>query len=220
MLVLNPTGADLNHEQWEKILKLVTEKKILPFFDMAYQGFATGDVDEDAFAVRLFANSGIDMVLAQSFSKNLGMYGERIGCLSFLTQSEEQKESVKSNLERIARSEYSNPPKFGAILVNIVLSDENLRKEWLEELNMMGKRIQKMRVALKEKLVEIGSKRNWDCLINQRGMFAFTGLTPEQCDRLKNEFHIYMIRTGRISIPGLNTSKRKHSFLINKVIPI
>lgn len=202
----NPTGVDLNHEQWEKILKLVIEKKILPFFDMAYQGFATGDVDEDAFAVRLFANSGIDMVLAQSFSKNLGMYGERIGCLSFLTQSEEQKQSIKSNLERIVRIEYSNPPKFGAILVNIVLSDDNLTKEWLEELNMMGKRIQKMRIALKEKLIELGSKLNWDYLINQKGMFSFTSITPEQCDILRNKFHIYMAPSGRISVPGLNNS--------------
>ena len=183
----NPTGADLNH-----------------FFDMAYQGFATGDIDEDAFAVRLFANAGINMVLGQSFSKNLGLYGERIGCLSFLTQSPEEKIAIKTNLEKIVRSEYSNPPKFGAIIVNTVLSDENLKKEWLEELHMMGTRIKDMRIALKKKLDETGTKRNWDSLVLQKGMFAYTGLTPEQCDRLKNEYHIYMIRSGRISIPGLN----------------
>ena len=200
----NPTGADLNHEQWEKVLEIVIEKKILPFFDMAYQGFATGDIDEDAFAVRLFANAGINMVLGQSFSKNLGLYGERIGCLSFLTQSPEEKIAIKTNLEKIVRSEYSNPPKFGAIIVNTVLSDENLKKEWLEELHMMGTRIKDMRIALKKKLDETGTKRNWDSIVLQKGMFAYTGLTPEQCDRLKNEFHIYMIRTGRISIPGLN----------------
>ena len=200
----NPTGADLSHEQWEQVLKIIQEKEILPFFDMAYQGFATGDIDEDAYAVRLFANSGINMVLSQSFSKNLGLYGERIGCLSFLTQSEEEKIAVETNIARIARSEYSCPPKFGAIIVNIVLSDEELRKEWLEELNMMGSRIKEMRHALKLKLDEIGSKRNWDSIIKQKGMFTYTGFTPEQCDRLKNEFHIYMIRTGRISIPGLN----------------
>ena len=202
----NPTGADLNHEQWEKVLKIIQEKEIMPFFDMAYQGFATGDVDEDAYAIRLFANSGINMILSQSFSKNLGLYGERIGCLSFLTQNEEEKIAVETNIARIARSEYSCPPKFGAIIANIVLSDEELRKEWLEEIKMMGGRIKEMRYALKLKLKEIGSKRNWDSIVTQKGMFAYTGLTPEQCDRLKNEFHIYMIRTGRISIPGLNYS--------------
>ena len=206
----NPTGADLDHEQWEDVLKIIQEKEILPFFDMAYQGFATGDVDEDAFAVRLFANSGINMVLSQSFSKNLGLYGERIGCLSFLTQNEEEKIAVETNIARIARSEYSCPPKFGAIIVNFVLSDEELKKEWLKELKMMGYRIKEMRIALKKKLAQIGSKRNWDSITKQKGMFAYTGFTPEQCDRLKNEFHIYMIRTGRISIPGLNYSNLEY----------
>lgn len=200
----NPTGADLNHEQWEKVLKIVIDKQILPFFDMAYQGFATGDIDEDAFAVRLFANTGINMILGQSFSKNLGMYGERIGCLSILTQNEEEKIAVKTNIERIARSEYSNPPKFGAMIVNTILSDEELKKEWLEELHMMGTRIKEMRIALKKKLDETGTKYNWDSMINQKGMFAYTGFTPEQCDRLRNEFHIYILRTGRMSVPGLN----------------
>ena len=200
----NPTGVDLNHEQWQKVLEIVKKKKILPFFDMAYQGFASADIDEDAYAVRLFANEGLDMVLCQSFSKNLGLYGERIGCLSVLAQNEEQKMAIQSNLERIARSEYSNPPKFGAMIVNYVLGDEELRKEWSEEIKMMGNRIKQMREMLKQKLIEIGSKRNWDSITKQKGMFSYTGFTPEQVDRLKSEFHIYCIRNGRISIPGLN----------------
>lgn len=173
---------------------------------MAYQGFASGDLDEDAYAVRLFANAGINMILAQSFAKNFGLYGERIGCLSFLTQSEEEKVAIQTNLEKLVRAEYSNPPKFGAIIVNNILSDEQLKKEWIEELRMMATRVIEMRIALKKKLEEVGSKLNWDSIVNQRGMFAYTGLSPEQCDRLKNEFHIYTIRTGRISIPGLNPS--------------
>ena len=200
----NPTGIDLSHEQWQKVLEIVKKKKILPYFDMAYQGFATGDVEEDAYAVRLFANEGLDMVLCQSFAKNLGLYGERIGCLSFLTQNEEEKIAIKSNLERIARSEYSNPPKFGAMIINYVMGDEELKKEWSEEIHMMGNRIKQMREMLKQKLIEIGSKRNWDSITKQKGMFSYTGFTPEQVDRLKNEFHIYAIRNGRISIPGLN----------------
>ena len=200
----NPTGVDLDHEQWQKVLEIVKKKKILPYFDMAYQGFATGDVDEDAYAVRLFANEGLDMVLCQSFSKNMGMYGERIGCLSVLTQSEEQKIAVKTNIEILARSEYSTPPKFGACIVNYVLGDEELKKEWDEEIKMMGGRILKMRELLKQKLLETGTKRNWDSITKQKGMFSYTGFTPEQMDRLKKEFHIYGISNGRISIPGLN----------------
>ena len=202
----NPTGVDLNHEQWEKVLKIVQEKKILPFFDMAYQGFATGDINKDAFAVRLFANTGMNMVVSQSFSKNLGLYGERIGCLSVLTQNDEENLAVQTTLERIARSEYSTPPKFGAVIADIIFSDEALKKEWLEELNMMGTRIKDMRIALKENLIKLGSKLNWDHITNQKGMFAFTGLNPEQCDRLKSEFHVYLIRNGRIALPGLNSS--------------
>ena len=202
----NPTGVDLSHEQWEKVLKIVIKKEILPFFDMAYQGFASGDVDEDAFAVRLFANSGINMILAQSFAKNFGLYGERIGCLSILTQSEEEKKAIYSNLLKIIRREYSSPPKFGAMIVNNILSNDELKKEWLEEVKMIAKRVKDMRVALKNKLEEVGSKLDWNCIIKQKGIFGYTGLTPEQCDRLRDEFHIYIIRSGRISIPGLNDS--------------
>ena len=200
----NPTGVDLDHEQWLKVLEIVKKKKIFPFFDMAYQGFATGDINEDAYALRLFANEGLDLALCQSFAKNLGLYGERIGCLSFLTQNQEQKNAVKTNLERIVRSEYSNPPKFGAMIINYVMNDPELRKEWDEEISMMGNRIKQMREMLKKKLIEIGSKRNWDSITKQRGMFSYTGFTPEQVERLKKEFHIYAISNGRISIPGLN----------------
>ena len=202
----NPTGVDLSHEQWEKVLKIVIKKEILPIFDMAYQGFVSGDLNEDAFAVRLFANTGINMVVAQSFAKNFGLYGERIGCLSVLTQNEKQKVAIKMNLAKIVRSKYSSPPKFGAMIINNILSNDELKKEWLEEIKMMAKRIIDMRVALKTKLEEIGSKLDWSHIVKQRGMFAFTGLTPEQCDRLKEEFHIYTIRSGRISIAGLNPS--------------
>ena len=202
----NPTGLDLTHEQWQKILEIVKKKDILPFFDMAYQGFATGDLDEDAYAVRLFANEGMNMLLAQSFAKNMGLYGERIGCLSILTQNEEEKIKVQSSLKLIARSEYSAPPKFGAIIVDMILSDEELKKEWLEDLNVMVKRITDIRMTLKQKLIELGSKLNWDHITKQKGMFAYTGLTEEQSERLKNEYHVYIVSDGRVSVPGLNPS--------------
>lgn len=206
----NPTGVDLNHEQWQKVLEIVKEKEILPFFDMAYQGFASGDVDEDAYCVRLFANEGINMVLAQSFAKNMGLYGERIGCLSFLTQNEKERLAIHTNLERIVRSEYSNPPKFGSYIVSTILSDENLKKEWLEELYKMVKRMKDMRIGLKQKLIELNSKLNWDNLTDQKGMFSYTGLTPEQVKRLKDEYHIYAIKTGRISVTGLTPSNLEY----------
>ena len=125
----NPTGVDLSHEQWEKVLKIVIKKEILPVFDMAYQGFVSGDLNEDAFSVRLFENSGINMLVAQSFAKNLGLYGERIGCLSILTQNEKQKVAIKQNLAKIVRSKYSSPPKFGAMIINNILSNDELKKE-------------------------------------------------------------------------------------------
>jgi len=201
----NPTGSDLTHEQWEKVLKIVIKKGILPFFDLAYQGFASGDLDEDAFSVRLFANAGINMILAHSFAKNMGLYGERVGCLSVLTQNEEEKKAVQTNLHIMVRTEYSNPPKFGEVIIKNILSDETLRKEWIEEVKMMAKRIINIRKALKDKLTQLGSKFNWDFITNQKGMFSFTGLSPEQCDRLKKEFHIYLIRNGRISVAGINS---------------
>ena len=110
------------------------------------------------------------------------------------------------NLLKIVRREYSNPPKFGAMIVNNILSNDELKKEWLEEVKMIAKRVKDMRVALKNKLEEVGSKLDWNCIIKQKGIFGYTGLTPEQCDRLRDEFHIYIIRSGRISIPGLNDS--------------
>lgn len=201
----NPTGSDLTHEQWEKVLKIVIKKGILPFFDLAYQGFASGDLDEDAFSVRLFANAGINMILAHSFAKNMGLYGERVGCLSVLTQNEEEKKAVQTNLHIMVRTEYSSPPKFGEVIIKNILSDETLRKEWIEEVKMMAKRIINIRKALKDKLTQLGSKFNWDFITNQKGMFSFTGLSPEQCDRLKKEFHIYLIRNGRISVAGINS---------------
>ena len=167
--------------------------------------FASGDLDEDAFSVRLFANAGINMILAHSFAKNMGLYGERVGCLSVLTQNEEEKKAVQTNLHIMVRTEYSNPPKFGEVIIKNILSDETLRKEWIEEVKMMAKRIINIRKALKDKLTQLGSKFNWDFITNQKGMFSFTGLSPEQCDRLKKEFHIYLIRNGRISVAGINS---------------
>jgi len=200
----NPTGMDPTQNEWDKILEVVQERKLFPFFDMAYQGFSSGDLDKDAYSLRKFADTGMNMCLAQSYAKNFGLYGQRIGCFSLITDSKKEAIASESQIKYIARAQYSTPPKNGALIVDIILSDPNLTKEWHEELNIMSNRINDMRYALYENLKKCGSKLNWDHIIKQIGMFAYTGLTPEQVNRLKVEYHIYMTVSGRISVAGLN----------------
>ena len=201
----NPTGMDPTEKQWEEIHKVVTKKNHLPFFDMAYQGFASGDLVKDSFALRKFADSGVKLALAQSYAKNFGLYGQRIGCFSLVCDSKEEATAVKSHVKFIARAQYSNPPKYGAHLVDIVLSDPVLTAEWHRELKVMSERITTMRKALYDGIIAKGSKNNWDHIVRQIGMFAYTGLNLDQVKRLKSEFHIYLTDDGRISISGLNT---------------
>jgi aspartate aminotransferase, mitochondrial len=201
----NPTGMDPTESQWEDIYKVIAKKNHLPFFDMAYQGFASGDLTKDSFALRKFANSGMKLALAQSYAKNFGLYGERIGCFSLICDSQEEAKAVESHVKFIARAQYSNPPKYGAHLVDIVLSDPTLTAEWHKELLVMSERINSMRQALFNGLKANGSTLNWDHIVKQIGMFAYTGLNLEQVKRLKSEFHIYLTDDGRISISGLNT---------------
>jgi aspartate aminotransferase len=201
----NPTGMDPSETQWEDIYKVIAKKKHLPFFDMAYQGFASGDLVKDSFALRKFANNGVKLALAQSYAKNFGLYGERIGCFSLVCDTKEEANVVEGHVKFIARAQYSNPPKYGAHLVDIVLSDPSLNAEWHRELKVMADRINSMRKALYDGIKAKGSKQNWDHIVKQIGMFAYTGLSLEQVKRLKSEFHIFLTDDGRISISGLNT---------------
>jgi aspartate aminotransferase len=202
----NPTGMDPSNSEWDKILKVVQDRKLFPFFDMAYQGFSSGDLDRDAYSLRKFADTGMNLCLAQSYAKNFGLYSQRIGCFSLITDSKEEAISSESQIKFIARSQYSTPPKTGALIVDIILSDPVLRNEWYKELKIMSGRINDMRYALYENIKKSGSKLNWDHIIKQIGMFAYTGLSQEQIIRLKNEYHIYMTLSGRISVAGLNPS--------------
>lgn len=202
----NPTGMDPTKSEWDSILKVVQDRGLFPFFDMAYQGFSSGDLDVDAYSLRKFADTGMNMCLAQSFAKNFGLYGQRIGCFSLITGSQQEAVAAESHIKFIARSQYSNPPKNGGLLVDIVLSNPELTNEWHRELKIMAGRINDMRQALYDNIKNCGSKLNWDHIIKQIGMFAYTGLNLEQVRRLKNEFHIYMTNDGRISISGLNTN--------------
>ncbi|RPB26061.1 PLP-dependent transferase [Terfezia boudieri ATCC MYA-4762] len=201
----NPTGVDPTREQWMKIAETVAQKKHFPFFDCAYQGFASGDLENDAWAVRYFAEAGFEMCVAQSYAKNLGLYGQRAGCFHFVTHTEETKGRILSQLEILQRSEISNPPAYGAKVASTVLNDKALFREWEDNLRTMSGRIIEMRQRLYNKLVELGTPGGWTHITKQIGMFSFTGLTEAQVRRLKEEFHIYLTNNGRISMAGLNT---------------
>ena len=185
----NPTGVDLTMEQWATVAALVKEKGAIPFFDCAYQGYASGDLEKDAGSVRLFESEGIEMMIAQSYSKNFGLYGERIGALSVTTSSAEAAKAVHSQLKLIARPMYSNPPSTGARIVAHVLSTPELYAEWVVELKFMADRIIEMRAQLRAGLEKLKPDLDWTYITTQIGMFAYTGMSPEQVSRLKDEFH-------------------------------
>jgi len=207
----NPTGVDATQEQWKQIAQVIKEKGHFSFFDMAYQGFASGDVDRDAFAPRYFVSQGLDIVLSQSFAKNMGLYGERVGAFSVVCSSPEEKTKVESQVKILVRPMYSNPPVHGARIAGTILSDPALYKQWLGEVKLMADRIIGMRTTLYDTLVnELGSQRNWDHIKSQIGMFCFAGITPEQVEQMTKNHHVYMTKDGRISMAGVTPHNVKN----------
>eukprot|EP00842_Homolaphlyctis_polyrhiza_P005408 jgi/Hompol1/5869/HPOL_000119-RA len=202
----NPTGVDPTIDQWKQIAAVCREKNHVVFFDCAYQGFASGSLDRDAQAVRYFVDQGFEVLIAQSFAKNFGLYNERTGCLSIVTKSPDHVASVNSQLCKIIRANYSNPPAFGARVVSTVLNNPQLFSEWEIELKSMADRIISMRVALFNRLKELGTPGTWNHIVDQIGMFSYTGLNPQQVQALRDRYHVYMASSGRISMAGLNTS--------------
>lgn len=201
----NPTGVDPTPEQWVQICDVLkTRPGLSLFFDSAYQGFASGDAEADAFALRHFIKEGVPLALAQSFAKNFGLYGERVGCLSVVCGDEEEASRVLSQLKIIIRPMYSSPPSTGARIVKTLLSDGALEDQWRAECKTMADRIIAMRAALREELAAAGSAKDWSHITTQIGMFCYTGLLPEQVDRLREEFHVYITRDGRVSMAGIN----------------
>eukprot|EP00568_Trieres_chinensis_P011127 CAMPEP_0183295306 /NCGR_PEP_ID=MMETSP0160_2-20130417/3313_1 /TAXON_ID=2839 ORGANISM="Odontella Sinensis, Strain Grunow 1884" /NCGR_SAMPLE_ID=MMETSP0160_2 /ASSEMBLY_ACC=CAM_ASM_000250 /LENGTH=467 /DNA_ID=CAMNT_0025456769 /DNA_START=62 /DNA_END=1463 /DNA_ORIENTATION=+ len=200
----NPTGCDPTLDQWKAISDLIKDRGHRVFFDSAYQGFASGDAEADAAALRLFVSEGHNVALAQSFAKNFGLYGERCGTFSVVTNSPDERERVMSQLKLIIRPMYSNPPVHGSSIVRTVLSDEDLTAQYYDECKSMARRIGSMRSLLVQKLAEAGSKHDWSHVSEQIGMFAFTGMDADMCDRLTNEYYIFLTRDGRISLAGLN----------------
>ncbi|PSN61120.1 aspartate aminotransferase mitochondrial precursor [Corynespora cassiicola Philippines] len=205
----NPTGVDPTEEQWRKIAGAVKEGEHFPFFDMAYQGFASGDTSKDAFALRHFIKEGLRPVLAQSFAKNMGLYGERVGAFSVVCESAEEKKRVDSQIKILVRPLYSNPPVHGARIASEILNDPALNKQWLGEVKDMADRIITMRALLKENLEKLGSKHDWSHITSQIGMFAYTGLKPEQMEVLAKEHSVYATKDGRISVAGITSGNVK-----------
>uniref|UniRef100_A0A8C8G2N3 Aspartate aminotransferase n=1 Tax=Oncorhynchus tshawytscha TaxID=74940 RepID=A0A8C8G2N3_ONCTS len=183
----------------------ISKRNLLVFFDMAYQGFASGDIDRDAWAVRYFIEQGHNIVLSQSFAKNMGLYGERVGGFTVVCKDAEEAKRVESQLKILIRPIYSNPPMNGARIAATILNTPDLYKEWLGEVHGMANRIITMRELLVANLKKEGSTRNWKHVIDQIGMFCFTGLKPEQVERLTKEFSIYMTKDGRISMAGVTS---------------
>lgn len=201
----NPTGVDPTPEQWIEICQVVKEQGLLPFFDMAYQGFASGNVDDDAFALRHFINEGHDVLLAQSFAKNFGLYGERAGAFTVITKDAEEASRVESQIKILIRPMYSNPPFGGARLVHEILNDKSLSNMWYNDVKEMADRIIEMRSKLTEGLIRNGSTHDWSHINNQIGMFCFTGLNKDQVITLREDHHIYFTLDGRISVAGVSS---------------
>ena len=201
----NPTGVDLTAQQWQQLLNLLKQRELIPFLDLAYQGYGAG-IDEDAYAVRLFADSGISFFVANSFSKSMSLYGERCGALSIVCPDAAQAVNVLGQLKANVRRNYSNPPMHGGQIVARVLTDPALRAMWVAEVAAMRERIQAMRHRLHDVLSAKLPGRDFSYFLTQHGMFSYTGLNPDQCDRLKEEFGVYILRSGRMCVAGLNSS--------------
>lgn len=201
----NPTGVDPTQAQWQEISQAVKAKGHFAFFDMAYQGFASGDTDKDAFALRYFVEQGHEVCLSQSFAKNMGLYGERVGAFSILGASPEEKKRLDSQVKILVRPLYSNPPVHGARIASEILNTPALYTQWLAEVKEMADRIITMRALLKDNLEKLGSRHDWSHITSQIGMFAYTGLDAAAMDALAKEHSVYATKDGRISVAGITT---------------
>lgn len=199
----NPTGADLSHSEWERVADVVQKRELMPLFDVAYQGFASGDVQKDVFAVRMFCARGIVTMIAHSFSKSLGLYNSRVGTLSMVLNEREHVPNVLSHLKWIARAMYSSPPAHGARIAATVLQDEALTQMWKTELAQMVDRTRRMRLLLHDALIRYCPDRDWHFVTERCGMFVRLGLDQKQVHALRCRFHIYVAEGGRINVSGL-----------------
>lgn len=198
----NPTGVDPSEDQWAELAKVASEKGWLPFFDLAYQGFSRG-VEEDVAGLRSFTSEVDELIVSSSFSKNFGLYNERVGALTLVAKDKLSADKALSQIKLIIRANYSNPPAHGAQVVTTVLSDPKLKAIWMEELTAMRQRIKEVRGLFVSKLAELDAKQDFSFINNQNGMFSFSGLNKEQVEALKKDYGIYMVGSGRINVAGM-----------------
>ena len=198
----NPTGVDPSADDWETIAKVCKERRLLPIVDFAYQGFATGWVD-DAVAIRALSEYGMEFLVCSSFSKNFGLYQDRVGALHVVAKNRQEADRVLSQLKVIVRTNYSNPPAHGSGIVSTILNDLSLRLQWEEELKAMRTRINSVRAQFVEALSKAGAG-DFSFIGEQKGMFSFSGLTPEHVQHLKDKYSIYLVKSGRINVAGIN----------------
>lgn len=199
----NPTGVDLSREQWQQVIAIVAERNLIPFLDIAYQGFGDG-LEEDAYAIRALAEAKLPFLVSNSFSKNLSFYGERVGGLSVVCKDAEEAGRILGQLKFTVRRNYSSPPIHGEKVTTRVMSDSALHAQWVKEVGEMRVRIQAMRQKLYEVLTARVPGKDFSYFIKQRGMFSYTGLSPAQVDRLREEFAVYLVASGRMCVAGLN----------------
>ncbi|HKX32066.1 MAG TPA: amino acid aminotransferase [Blastocatellia bacterium] len=199
----NPTGVDLNQEQWALVIDVVRHRELVPFLDFAYQGFGE-NLDADGFAVRAFAEAGIQSLVASSFSKSFALYRERVGALTIITVSAEESKRVLSQVKRVIRTNYSNPASHGAQLVAMTLADPELRQAWEAELTEMRERIRQMREKFVAGLIGKGIEQDFSFIKDQRGMFSYSGLSPAQVQYLRDKYSLYIVGTGRICVAAMN----------------
>ncbi|MBC8954807.1 amino acid aminotransferase [Xenorhabdus sp. PB62.4] len=199
----NPTGSDLNNDQWDQVVQVAKEKALIPFLDIAYQGLADG-MEEDAYAIRAMANAELPCLVSNSFSKIFSLYGERVGGLSVIGDDAKVTEHILGQLKASVRRIYSSPPNFGAQVVARVLSTPELKTQWLEEVEQMRLRIREMRTVLVNALKKSLPEKGFDHLLKQRGMFSYTGFSQEQVDQLREEFGVYLVGSGRVCMAGVN----------------
>lgn len=200
----NPTGADLCPKQWDDVASIASTRGWIPLLDFAYQGFGS-DIDQDAYGPRRLAESGLPLFVCQSFSKNFGLYRERVGALHVLTHGGDEAERVASQVKIAVRTNYSNPPAHGGAIVETILSDEAMKEEWIAEVASMRNRIHNVRHQFVSALSDAGVSRDFSFLINQKGMFSFTGLNKEQAHKLRSDYSIYIVDSGRINVAGLTS---------------
>lgn len=201
----NPSGVDPKEKEWEQISELIKKKKLFPFFDMAYQGFASGDTDKDAFAPRLFVEHGHQIALAQSFAKNMGLYGQRVGAFTLTASNTDEADRLMSQLKIVIRPMYSNPPIHGALIAEYILKDQDIYNQWLKDVKTMADRIITMRQKLRNGLTQEGSRKDWSHVTDTIGMFCYTGMSENHVSRLAKDFSVYLTKDGRMSIAGITS---------------